>query len=814
MALRMLQVWDHVESDLSATRPDAALDARITSAHLAAWDHAERVALTQILCNIDDAQLTITRKCSTARAAWLALEANFVQASMTARMSILEQITQFAFDPESTVLDHTNRLRALVDRLEESGGSMPKDQLVMLLFNSMPEEYDLTVVVLRMQPPATLTFDHVCNALLAAETTFATKKRKTETAHNITHSPAGGGSNGRGPQRSSGDSKRGVPCSLCGKPGHTRDKCFQDPKVGYPDWWKGKKPMITGGPAKQRNKGESTNKATKRHDPPSPAGSDDDEELSDDELSHKRGKRTKGKTAVTYHVTVDFHDPEQAAAMAFLNTVDTKTTPRGAASGTSSWVVDSGTTSHFCWDRSLLVQFTEITPVTVHMGSATTTSTAKGTAVLWVSTDGVNYDQRVTLKDVLYVPDFNVNLMSVRRLARAGMGLTVLGDAAHLMMADTTPFATLVHGRDRHDLYVLEARTTPTCSADTGSYHTAQSRAAPTVTQTVSPLYLMHQRLNHLNVQQMVQMRASDMVEGADLLPTSVPPADSRLTCESCIIGKSHRAMMPRKATAQRVTRCLQLVHSDVCGPVRSPAINDEARYLVTFVDDFSRYVVVYAMKTRDEVLTHFKTYRAWAEKATGEKLATLRTDGGGEYTSGAFTAYLRQEGIQRQLTPPHTPEHNGVAERLNLIIFGAVRCMLHRARLPATFWAEAAFNAVYVRNRCPTRAVKGRTPYEVWTGHKPSIADMRVFGCLAYVHVDDAARRTGKLDGRGFPCVFLGYSTESKAWRLWNPVSKTVRKRVIVSRDVTFLEEQLVDIDGILAPSRIGEGEGSLQKW
>jgi transposase InsO family protein len=334
--------------------------------------------------------------------------------------------------------------------------------------------------------------------------------------------------------------------------------------------------------------------------------------------------------------------------------------------------------------------------------------------------------------------------------------------------------------------------------------HSVQTLTTP---RDVTPLRLMHDRLNHLNVRQMVQMRASDMVEGAKSLPSSVPPSGS-LSCESCIIGKSHRATMPRKAAAQRVTRCLQLVHSDICGPVRVPAFNKESRYLVTFVDDYSRYVVVYAMKTRDEVLGHFKVYQAWAEKATGQKIATLRTDGGGEYTSGVFTTYLRREGIQRQITPPHTPEHNGVAERLNLIIFGAVRCMLHRARLPPSFWAEAAFTAVYVRNRCPTRAVHGKTPYEVWTGTKPSIEALRVFGCLAYVHVDDAARRTGKLDGRGFPCVFLGYSTETKGWRLYNPESNTARKRLLISRDVTFLEDQLVDIDGVLASTRIGEGE------
>jgi hypothetical protein len=182
-ALEMLQVWDHVESDLSATRPDPLLDSRMTPAHLAAWDHAERIALAQLLHNIDDTKLTITRKCKTARQAWVALEANFVQASMTSRMAILNSINQYTFEPESTVLDHTNRLRALCDDLEESGGSMPHDQLILYLLNSMPEEYDQTVVFLRMQTPSSLTLDYVCNALMAAETTFATKKQKTATSY-------------------------------------------------------------------------------------------------------------------------------------------------------------------------------------------------------------------------------------------------------------------------------------------------------------------------------------------------------------------------------------------------------------------------------------------------------------------------------------------------------------------------------------------------------------------------------------------------------------------------------------------------------
>ena len=157
-----------------------------------------------------------------------------MQASMTSRMSIFNSIHHFTFEAESTVLDHTNRLRALCDALEESGGSMPLDQLILYLLNSMPEEYEQTVVFLRMQPPSLLTLDYVCNALMAAETTFATKQQKTATSY-VTQTQRGGGGGRSSFKPTGGSSNRGAMCTLCDKPGHTRDRCFR--VVGYPEWW-------------------------------------------------------------------------------------------------------------------------------------------------------------------------------------------------------------------------------------------------------------------------------------------------------------------------------------------------------------------------------------------------------------------------------------------------------------------------------------------------------------------------------------------------------------------------------------------------
>jgi hypothetical protein len=190
-------------------------------------------------------------------------------------------------------------------------------------------------------------------------------------------------------------------------------------------------------------------------------------------------------------------------------------------------------------------------------------------------------------------------------------------------------------------------------------------------------------------------------------------------------------------------------------------------------------------MKLKSEALKHFLDYKAWAENSTGYKIKTLRTDGGGEYSSAEFSAALKQHGISRQQTPPYTPQHNGVAERANRTIVESARSMLHSANLPYSFWGEAVVTAAYLCNRSPTRTLIGITPYECWYGEKPSLAHLRVFGCIAYAHIPKE-RRT-KLDSKSIKCLFVGYSLESKAWRLFDPI----KKHVFISRDVQFLEIQ-----------------------
>jgi len=126
-------------------------------------------------------------------------------------------------------------------------------------------------------------------------------------------------------------------------------------------------------------------------------------------------------------------------------------------------------------------------------------------------------------------------------------------------------------------------------------------------------------------------------------------------------------------------------------------------------------------------------------------------------------------------------------------------RCLMQTKKLHYMYWAEAVKIANYILNRCSTSAVDGKTPYEAWYDKKPTVRHFKVFGCLAYAHVPKEHRK--KLDAKSEPCVFIGYSDESKAYRLYNPKTK----RTLVSRDVTFEEGKvygqqqqcIVDIGG-----------------
>ncbi|GJY81507.1 putative RNA-directed DNA polymerase [Tanacetum coccineum] len=193
--------------------------------------------------------------------------------------------------------------------------------------------------------------------------------------------------------------------------------------------------------------------------------------------------------------------------------------------------------------------------------------------------------------------------------------------------------------------------------------------------------------------------------------------------CESCLLGKMTKS--PFTGTCERGEGLLDLVHTDVCGPFRS-ATKDGKRYYVTFTDDFSRYGYVYLIKHKSDTFEVFKRYQNEVENQLGRKIKVLRSDRGGEYLSIEFFDHLKNYGIVSQLTPPRTPQLNGVAERRNRTLLDMVRSMMCRATLPISFWGYALETAAHILNLVPTKKVS-KTPFEMWKGKYPSLRHIKI---------------------------------------------------------------------------------------
>ena len=256
---------------------------------------------------------------------------------------------------------------------------------------------------------------------------------------------------------------------------------------------------------------------------------------------------------------------------------------------------------------------------------------------------------------------------------------------------------------------------------------------------------------------------------------------DSKNVCGGCMLGKQHRDEFPRES-AWRAKFPLELVHTDICGPMQI-ASNAGNKYFVLFTDDCTRMTWVYFLRYKSEAFEYFKRFKAMTELQCGHKIKHLRSDRGGEFMSSEFNDFCNVSGIQRQLTMSYTPQQNGVSERKNRTVVEMAKTMLHEKGMPYHFWAEAVHTVVYLLNRCPTKALNKMTPFEAYSGRKPGIAHLKIFGSLCYVHVPANIRH--KLESNSHKCIFVGYGTSEKGYRVFDPTTN----RIILSRDVMFDE-------------------------
>lgn len=362
-----------------------------------------------------------------------------------------------------------------------------------------------------------------------------------------------------------------------------------------------------------------------------------------------------------------------------------------------------------------------------------------------------------TLHGVYYIPTLRSKIISLGQLSEEGNRVVLNGES--LWVYDSCGRLLMHVKRSANRLYKI---------------HIESSKEVCPLTKAEEEAWLWHSRLGHVNFKAMQLMAQNKMAHDFPSICLS------KELCSGCFLSKQQcKSFSHSNFVAKHV---LELIHGDLCGPI-SPPTPAGNKYFMLLVDDYSRMMWVYMLKNKDEALDCFKKFKLLVENGKKKTVQVFRTDRGGEFCSKDFEKFCADSGILRHYTSPYTPQQNGVVERRNRTVAAMTRSLLKERNVPVKFWREAVKHAVHILNKLPTRALSNVTPHEVWFERKPSVADLKVFGCISYMKVPSVLTR--KLDDRSQLLVHFGRETGTKAYRLYDPTSD----RIHISRDVVFDE-------------------------
>nr|GEV89574.1 hypothetical protein [Tanacetum cinerariifolium] len=285
-------------------------------------------------------------------------------------------------------------------------------------------------------------------------------------------------------------------------------------------------------------------------------------------------------------------------------------------------------------------------------------------------------------------------------------------------------------------------------------------------------------RLSHLNFDYINLLSKKDIVIG---LPKLKYVKDQ--LCSSCELSKAKRSSFKSKVVSSSKGR-LNLLHMDLCGPMRVAGINGK-KYILVIVDDYSRYTWTYFLCSKDETPEVLKDFLAMIQRNLQAPVITVRTERGTKFLNKTLNAFFKEEGIEHQTSTARTPEQNGVVKRQNRTLVEAARTMLSASQLPLFFWAEAIATACYTQNRSIIIPTHDKTPYHIINDRKPSIKHLHIFGCICYIIRD--GKNLDKIKEKGDQCILVSDYD--------NPDPVPQRQDVFSSADADVPSQQELDL-------------------
>ena len=420
--------------------------------------------------------------------------------------------------------------------------------------------------------------------------------------------------------------------------------------------------------------------------------------------------------------------------------------------GQAKWYIDSGCSCHMTGSKEFITSFQPTQGGNISFGNK---RTGKIKGIGEVSLNKFIKVQRVNL-----VEDLKFNLLSVAQLCDQGKNQVIFSTTeCHVVNPNQK---VVLAGKRVGNTYLFDQTFTPANALCLSSL-TEQSK-------------LWHQRFGHASLHLLDKLQRKELVRG---LPRIQP--EDMTHCSECSQAKQTRASFPIKKVVS-TSSPLELVHMDLCGPMRIQSTGGN-KYIFVLVDDYTRYTWTLFLRSKDQAYSAFFSLISLLENSLQARLRALRSDNGLEFKNSSFLDFCRERGIEHNFSSPRTPQQNGVVERKNRTLEDMARTMLFSSKLPHHYWAQAVDTACYIINRAMLRPLLEKTPYELMKGRAPNISHLRVFGCKCYVH-NNGKDQLGKFDLRSDEATFLGYSSTSKAYKVLNRRTNKIEESIHVKFD------------------------------
>jgi transposase InsO family protein len=382
------------------------------------------------------------------------------------------------------------------------------------------------------------------------------------------------------------------------------------------------------------------------------------------------------------------------------------------------------------------------------------------------------------ISNVLLVESLNFNLLSVAQIYDLGYKCIFGVDDVEIISMDG--FELVFKGFKQGNIYLVD-------------FNDEKSKLSTCLFSKSSMGWLCHRRLGHIGMKQLNRLLEFDLVRGLK----NVKFERNKL-CSACQVVKQVRNTHPKKGIMS-TARPFEILHMDIFGPTTYTSIGGN-KYGFVIVDDFTRYKWGFFLNDKSDVYKLFKTFIKRSQNEYELKIKKVRSDNGSEFKNTRVDELCDEYGIGHQFSAKYTPQSNDIVERKNRTLIDMARSMLSEYNVSQSFWAEAINTACYSSNRLYCHPMLEKTPYELLNGRRPNIAYFQVFGCKCYIL--KKGKRLGKFDKKYDEGFLLGYSTTSKAYRVWNSSNGTFEEIHDVEFDETHgsqdENENLDDVRGI----------------